>query len=70
MTWAIPTYYALGYLAESGATFWKGFAIYAVFDGTNLAIFKDYPVDLAIADTIWGGRLFSLLSYVRTLIGV
>lgn len=70
MTWAIPTYYALGYLVESGATFWKGFATYAVFDCTNLAIFKDYPVDLAIADSIWGGILFSLLGYVRKLIGV
>ncbi len=62
--WGVPTYFAMGYLASMSTTvsnaFWHGLATYAVFDGTNLAIFRDYPIDLAIADTIWGGILFTL----------
>ena len=32
-----------------------GILMYSTFDLTNLAIFKDYPVGYAIADTLWGG---------------
>ena len=67
--WGIPTYFAMGYLASMATTvngaFWHGLATYAVFDGTNLALFKKYPVDLAIADTIWGGILFSITFLAR-----
>lgn len=37
-----------------------GFIIYAVFDFTNLALFKDYPLGLAIIDMVWGGILYAL----------
>lgn len=74
MKWAVPTYYALGYLMEdiksSHSAFWKGFATYAVFDGTNLAIFDKYPIDLAIADSIWGGILFMLAYFARGWLGI
>jgi uncharacterized membrane protein len=67
--WGVPTYFALGYLASmstvTNQAFWHGLATYAVFDGTNLALFKDYPIDLAVADTIWGGILFSLIAIAR-----
>ena len=32
-----------------------GILMHSTFDLTNLAIFKDYPVGYAIADTLWGG---------------
>ncbi len=67
--WGVPTYFAMGYLASMSTTatnaFWHGLATYAVFDGTNLAIFRNYPIDLAIADTIWGGILFSITFMAR-----
>ncbi len=72
--WAVPTYFAMGYLASipnsANNAFWHGLATYAVFDGTNLALFKKYPVDLAIADTIWGGVLFMVTFFVRKWLGI
>ena len=66
--WAIPTYFALGYLANAPRSgkdaFWTGLATYAVFDGTNFALFKGYPTDLAVADTLWGGILFWVTHHV------
>lgn len=41
-----------------------GLCIYAVFDGTNLAIFKDYSVKAAIIDSLWGGILFAITTYI------
>lgn len=31
-----------------------GAVIYGVYNGTNYATFKDYPVRTAVADTLWG----------------
>jgi uncharacterized membrane protein len=36
-----------------------GILTYSSFDLTNLAIFKDYPISYALADTLWGG--FSIM---------
>ena len=41
-----------------------GFVIYGVFETTNYAIFKNWSVELLILDTIWGGILFSLTTYI------
>ncbi len=72
--WGVPTYFAMGYLVSMSNSltnaFWNGLATYAVFDGTNLALFKNYPIDLAIADTIWGAVLFSLTFLARKYIGL
>ena len=32
-----------------------GLITYGIFDFTNLVLFKDYPLSLAIVDTLWGG---------------
>ena len=60
---AIVVYIALGYLllqqtSVLGAAL-SGSAIYAVYDFTNLAVFKNYTVSFAIQDTLWGGVLFA-----------
>lgn len=34
-----------------------GFITYGIFDFTNLTIFKNYPLSLALIDSIWGGIL-------------
>ena len=46
------------------SAFILGIIIYGVFDFTNLAIFADYPIGLAIHDTIWGGTLFFLTTLI------
>jgi uncharacterized membrane protein len=42
----------------------NGAAVYAVYDFTNLAILKDYKVQFAVMDTLWGGTLFALAHYI------
>jgi uncharacterized membrane protein len=41
-----------------------GIIIYGVYDATTYAVLKDWSPFLAISDTIWGGILFGLTSYV------
>ena len=38
-----------------------GAATYAVYDFTNLAIFRNYTVKFAMIDTAWGGALFAIV---------
>jgi uncharacterized membrane protein len=56
-------YLALAYLlslAKSATqAFAMGLSTYAVYDFTNYALLKDYDIRFGIADTIWGGILFS-----------
>jgi uncharacterized membrane protein len=61
---ALVVYIALGYLllqqnSVLGAAI-HGSAVYAVYDFTNLLVFKNYTVSFAIQDTIWGGVLFAV----------
>jgi len=44
--------------------FLLGLVIYGVFEGTNYAIFKKWSLNLAILDTIWGGSLFAMTTYL------
>ena len=41
-----------------------GFTVYGTFDFTNLAIFQNYLLKIGIIDTLWGGLLLSLSSYI------
>lgn len=41
-----------------------GFCIYGIYDGTNYAMFKKWPIDIAIMDALWGGILFSATTYI------
>lgn len=47
----------LGYQTLALQSFVFGFTAYATYDLTNLAVMKDYPLSLAIADMAWGGIL-------------
>jgi uncharacterized membrane protein len=40
--------------------FLLGIVIYAVFELTNLAIFKNWHIMSVLIDTLWGGILFGL----------
>ena len=65
---APPVYLALAYLllqARSNTqAFLIGLSTYAVYDFTNYATLRNYDLKFGIADTIWGGVLFTI---VRTV---
>jgi len=69
---AAIVYLALAYLltrpyVDSAITaFGIGAATYAVYDFTNLATLKNYSVQFAIMDTLWGGTLFALAHFIYT----
>jgi uncharacterized membrane protein len=60
---AAIVYVALAYLLSYAKTalnaFYIGLSAYAVYDFTNYALLKNYDIRFALADTIWGGILFS-----------
>ena len=65
----LVVYPALAYLAlkttDYKDAFLVGSAVYAVYDFTVFAAFKEYPLYMAVADTIWGGLLFCAVFWVR-----
>jgi uncharacterized membrane protein len=70
----IVVYPALAFLALKTQSmkdaFLTGTCVYAVYDFTVLAAFKEYPLYMAVADTIWGGLLFSAVFWIRTYFGI
>ncbi len=71
---AIPVYLALAYLLTL-ATNWQsaatiGAATYAVYDFTNYSTIKNYTLQFAIQDTIWGGVLFALTYLLHNKLGL
>jgi len=45
----------LGYQDLALRSFLFGFACYATYDLTNLAVMKGFPIGMAVADMVWGG---------------
>jgi uncharacterized membrane protein len=41
-----------------------GFVLYSVFNGTNLAVFKDFSWNIAILDICWGTFLYFILTFI------
>jgi hypothetical protein len=66
---ALVVYLALGYLAtiptSYQSAFLLGLCVYAVYDFTNLALFKRYDWRMAVADSLWGGVLLTLVFAIR-----
>jgi len=64
---AFVVYIALAYLVLQVETpleaFKMGVATYAVYDFTNLAMFKNYTLSFALMDSLWGGILFATVRY-------
>lgn len=54
----------LGYQTIALQSFLFGFAAYATYDLTNLAVMKGYPLSLALADMLWGGILTMLTALI------
>ena len=71
---AVPVYLALAYLvqlskstAEAGLI---GLSTYAVYDFTNLATLKNYTLEFAVTDSLWGGILFMIVREVGLRVGL
>jgi len=47
--------------------FLLGMCTYGIYDFTNMAIFKDWTINVALMDTIWGGVLYSLTTLIATI---
>jgi len=47
--------------------FLLGLVIYGVFETTNLALFSNWSWITVIMDTVWGGILFALTTYLVKL---
>lgn len=45
-----------------------GFLIYGVYETTNYTLFSDWSILTVLIDTIWGGILFALTTYLVQLI--
>jgi uncharacterized membrane protein len=41
-----------------------GIVIYGVYEGTNWATFKNWPLFMVVIDTLWGGVLLGLTTYI------
>ncbi len=54
----------VGYQTIAFQTFLFGFACYATYDLTNLAVMKGYPLSMALADMFWGGLLTMATSLI------
>ena len=48
--------------------FLLGLVIYGVYETTNYALFKNWYILTVIIDTLWGGILFALTTYIVRLL--
>ncbi len=69
---AIPVYIAMAilllkYTTSPNSAALLGLCVYAVYDWTSYAILKDYRMDVAIIDTLWGGALFWIVRSIYEL---
>ena len=71
---AVPVYLALGYLISqihsAPRAFLAGLCIYIVYDFTQIVTFDKYPLWFALADSLWGGILGSLVWWVGLHMGL
>ena len=44
--------------------FLLGLVIYGVYETTNYALFKNWSIITVIIDTLWGGALFAITTYI------
>lgn len=63
LTALLYSHLSLSYLK----TFALGAGVYAVYEGTNYAIFDNWPATMVIMDTLWGGILFVLVKWIYRL---
>ena len=57
-------YFVLRKHMEPKDAFLFGLVIYAVYEFTNLATFSKWSIYLSVIDTLWGGTLFGLTTWI------
>ena len=57
-------YFIIQKNASYKEAFLLGFLVYGIYETTNMALLKDWSLKMAIIDTLWGGLLFSLTTYI------
>jgi uncharacterized membrane protein len=45
-------------------SFWLGFGVYLVFETTNMSLFDKWEWNTVFIDSIWGGILFSVTTFL------
>ena len=65
--WFFAVQPATSWFDAAGRGAFLGLATYGVYDMTNLATLKKYPVSFAVQDMIWGTILFGLSATVAAL---
>jgi uncharacterized membrane protein len=48
--------------------FLLGILIYGVFETTNYALFKNWSIFTVILDTLWGGTLFAIVTFIINML--
>jgi uncharacterized membrane protein len=48
--------------------FLLGLVIYGVYETTNYALLKNWSIITVIMDTLWGGTLFAITTYIINLL--
>jgi uncharacterized membrane protein len=70
----VPAYLAIGYIVSqlhsAPRAFLAGMATYAIYDFTQIVTFDKYPLWFALADSLWGGVLVSLVWWVGLQMGL
>jgi len=46
--------------------FLLGFSVYAVYELTNYSLFKKWSIFIVFLDTLWGGILFALTTFLTS----
>ena len=66
----LPVYAAIAYLVMETTSYSKAFlcgaSVYAIYDWTNYAVLDGYDAWFALADTAWGGVLFTAARYLAS----
>jgi uncharacterized membrane protein len=57
-------YFILNQNKKPTDAFILGLCIYGIYEFTSKALLKDWPLDTAIIDTLWGGILFGSTTYL------
>ena len=57
-------YFIIGPKKKPSDAFLLGLVIYGVYETTNWALFQKWSVLTVLMDTLWGGTLFALTTYI------
>jgi uncharacterized membrane protein len=57
-------YFIIGPNKSVSDAFLLGLVIYGVYETTNLALLKNWSTLTAVIDTLWGGILFALTTWI------